>query len=57
MTGEMGWSTYRERIDITKLVFRLRIESSNENTWMKKKYGTGERREDKQLGVAINRRK
>ena len=34
--GEMGWSTFEERIMKSKLRFKIRIERMDENRWVKK---------------------
>ena len=36
LRGEMGWSTFKERIEKTKVNYRLRLEFSKNETWIKK---------------------
>ena len=36
LRGEMGWSTFKERIEKAKINYRLRIEFSRNETWIKK---------------------
>ena len=33
--GEMGWSTFQERIDKTKINYRVRLEHMNDKRWTK----------------------
>ena len=37
LRGEMGWSTFQERIDKTKLNYRVRLEHMSDKRWAKKK--------------------
>ena len=36
LRGEMGWSSFEERIDKAKIKYRLRLEHMNEKRWAKK---------------------
>ena len=36
LKGEMGWSSFEERIDQAKIKYRLRLEYMNEKRWAKK---------------------
>ena len=36
LRGEMGWSTFEERIQKSKIKYRVRLEYMNENRWPKK---------------------
>ena len=36
LRGEMGWSTFEERIQKSKIKYRIRLEYMNENRWPKK---------------------
>ena len=36
LRGEMGWSTFPERIDKTKINYRVRLEHLNDKRWAKK---------------------
>ena len=38
LRGEMGWSTFEERIQKTKIKYRVRLEYMEENRWPKKIY-------------------
>ena len=36
LRGEIGWSTFQERIDKTKIKYRIRLEHMNDRRWAKK---------------------
>ena len=36
LRGEMGWSTFEERIDKAKINYRIRLECMNDKRWAKK---------------------
>ena len=36
LRGEMGWSTFQERIDKTKINYRVRLEHMSDKRWAKK---------------------
>ena len=36
LRGEMGWSTFQERIDKTKINYRVRLEHMNDKRWAEK---------------------
>ena len=41
LRGEMGWSTFQERIHITKINYRVRLKHMNDKRWARK-FSNGE---------------
>ena len=54
LKGEMGWSSFEERIDQAKIKYRLRLEYMDEKRWAKKVFQW--RKRDSKIRKQTNRR-